>query len=87
MTRDPHPIPPAAELLSLDGHTATVRCPFCGGVHQHPRVERGARERRAPLCGWHLTPEQRGAGYTFDIPLSGRATRPGQNTEEELRGI
>ena len=75
--------PPLAELVSVDGHTAQVRCPYCGGTHRHAHVERGHREHRAPGCppDWPLPSTARATSHVFDVPQ--RATRPNGGLSKE----
>ena len=59
--------PPLAQLVSVDGHTAKVRCPYCGSVHVHNvrTTELGQTEHRAPACGLTRSAADRATGYQF----------------------
>lgn len=64
-------VPPSAKVVKVDRDSVWVECPYCTDTHRHPRHDRqearGGREHRAPGCGWMLGPDERAAGYRFQL--------------------
>lgn len=69
--RKPDPagrIAPAADVLAVSDRYVTIRCPYCGGTHEHsPQGALTGWHRHAPGCGLIRSTEQRAAGYWFRV--------------------
>jgi hypothetical protein len=59
-----------ATVTEILGDRVIVKCPRCGGLHQHLLVQKGHREHRALGCSIHeaINRSERVAGYFFDVP-------------------
>lgn len=58
---------PTAHVVRVQGTRVTVRCPYCGDLHEHPirTAELGQTEHRAPACGLNRSAADRATGYRF----------------------
>lgn len=65
---------PTATVLVIRGKYIKIRCPYCGGTHEHENGavpnNPGTTFHRAPGCGLTRTGAERATGYTFTIPTN-----------------
>jgi len=61
---------PTADVVRVRGKQITVRCPYCGGTHQHAVEYLGRTEHRGPGCGLTRSAADRLTGYRFTTEAS-----------------
>ncbi len=58
------PSTPEAFVVSVNGLTVTLQCPYCSRLHEH-KVRRHGHQRLAPACGMYRSGQDRLTGYQF----------------------